>query len=135
MNGNRSQASTGDLIKELAEEVKTLARQEVELAKAEVSEKGRRFGSGARALGVAAFLGFFAFAGLTATAILALSLAMPATAAAAIVTVAYGLLAGSSALVGMQRVRRAAPPVPAEAMESVKEDVGWMKTHLRSVKR
>ena len=71
-----SDESIADLTKQLTEQTKTLVRQEVELAKAELGEKGKRVGIGAGMFGAAGLFGFFAFAGLTAVMILALSEAM-----------------------------------------------------------
>ena len=127
--------STGELVKELADEVRTLLRQEVRLAKVEVGEKGRRFGTGAIVLAAAGFLGFFAFAAATVTTILALSIVMPPLWASLIVAGGYALIAGILALAGVVRLRRVGPPVPEETLASVKEDVRWATTHLRSVKR
>lgn len=130
-----SEPSTGELVKELADEVRTLLRQEMRLAKLEVGEKGRRLGSGAIVLAAAGFLAFFAFAAATVTAILALSIVMSPLWASLIVAGGYALTAGILALVGVARLRRIGPPVPEETLASVKEDVRWARTHLRSVKR
>ena len=127
--------STGGLLKELAEEVKTLARQELAMARAEVTEKGKRLAPGAGMLIAAVLLAFFAFATFTACFVLLLALALPASAAAAIVGGVYALVAVGLALVGRSTLKSAGPPMPEETVESVKEDVRWAKTHMSSAKK
>ena len=125
------QQSLGELTKQLSEQTTTLARMEVELAKAELQQKGKQIGIGAGAFGGAGLFGFYAFGALTATLILALTEAVDPWLAALIVTVAYAAIAGVLALVGRGRVRRGTPPTPERAIESTKEDV---ETAKRSAK-
>jgi hypothetical protein len=124
--------STGELVKELSREVSQLVREEVALAKAEMTQKGKQAGIGAGMLSGAAVLGLTAVGGSMATLILLLDLAMPAWLAALIVTVAYGAAAAVLALRGKQRLTDATPPTPEQTIESVKEDVQWAKTHATS---
>ena len=130
-NPKRS-VSAGELVKELSREVSQLVREEVALAKAEMTQKGKQAGIGAGMLSGAAVLGLTAVGGSMATLILLLDLAMPAWLAALIVTVAYGAAAAVLALRGKQRLTDATPPTPEQTIESVKEDVQWAKTHATS---
>jgi hypothetical protein len=130
-NPKRSQ-STGELVKELSREVSQLVREEIALAKAEMTEKVRHAGTGAGMLSGAAVLGLAAVGGSMATLILLLDLVMPAWLAALIVTVVYGAVAAFLALRGKQRVAEATPPAPEQTIESVKEDVQWAKTRATS---
>ena len=123
--------SLGELVKQLSDQSTRLARMEVELAKSELQQKGRQIGIGAGAFGAAALLGFFAFAALTTTLILALNEAMDAWLAALIVTVVYAAIAGVLALVGKQRVEEGSPPVPERAIETTKEDVEAAKQGIK----
>jgi uncharacterized membrane protein YqjE len=125
----------GDLVKQLAGQTSTLVRQEIDLAKAELSEKGRVAGQGAGLFGGAAVVGLMAAGGLTALLILALDKAMDAWLAALIVTVVLGAVAAVLALQGRNRIRAAAPPVPQQTVETVKEDVEWAKTQTPSARR
>lgn len=125
----------GELLKRLSNQVSTLARQEVELAKAELAAKGRVLGRAAGFFGAAALLALCGLGALTALLILALDEAMPAWAAALIVTVLMSALAGAFALLGNQRIQEAGGPVPKETIESTKEDVKWAKTQLHSGRR
>jgi uncharacterized membrane protein YqjE len=124
--------STGELLKQLSDETATLVKQEVELAKAELQEKGKQAGVGAGMFGGAGLFGIGAFAALTACLIAALELAVALWLAALIVAVVYAVVAGVLAMRGKQKVKDAAPPVPEQAKESVKEDVEWAKTRARS---
>jgi uncharacterized membrane protein YqjE len=124
--------SFAELVKDLSRDVSTLVRQEIELAKAEVTEKGKRAGAGAGLLAGAAVVALAVVGGLMATIILVLDLAMPAWLAALITTLLFAAVAGALAMVGRQRLREAGPPVPERAKESVKEDVRWAKTRATS---
>jgi hypothetical protein len=130
-----SDASLADLAKQLSEQTTRLVRQEVELAKAELSIKGKRAGLGAGMFGGAALLGLFALGALTAAVIAALSLAMATWLAALIVAVVYAAAAGVAALMGKRKVEAALPPVPEDSVESVKEDVQWTKTRAQQGRR
>ena len=133
--GPASEASLAELVKQLSEQSSRLARQEVELAKAELAYKGKRAGIGAGMFGGAGVFGFYGFGALTAAAILALSLAVAGWLAALIVAAVYGAIAGIMALQGKNKVQQATPPVPEEATESVKEDVRWEKTRAQQARQ
>src|SRR3954467_14750231 len=126
-----SDASVADLARQLSEQTTRLVRQEVELAKAELSIKGKQAGLGAGMFGGAALLGLFALGALTAAVIAALSLAMATWLAALIVAVVYAAAAGVAALMGKRKVEEALPPVPEDSVESVKEDVQWTKSRAQ----
>ena len=122
----------GDLVKDATEQAQTLIRQEIELAKAELGEKGKKAGIGAGMFGGAGLFGLFAFGGLTAAAIGAVDLLVPFWAAALIVAALYGAIAGVLALTGKTKVQSATPPVPEQTVETVKEDVAWTKQRAQA---
>jgi hypothetical protein len=128
-------ASVADLARQLSEQTTRLVRQEVELAKAELSIKGKQAGMGAGLFGAAGVLGLFALGALTAAVIAALSLAMDTWIAALIVAVVYAAAAGVAAMTGKRKVEQAAPPIPEDSVESVKEDVQWTKTRAQQGRR
>jgi uncharacterized membrane protein YqjE len=125
----------GELLKQLSEETTRLVHQEIELAKAELTQKGRQAGMGAGLFGAAGAIGFLALAALTTCIILALDAAMPAWLAALLVAVAYGAVAAVLALRGRAKVKQATPPVPEQTIETVKEDVQWAKTQMPSARK
>ena len=131
-NNDLREHGTGELLKELSDHTTTLVRQEIELAKAELGEKGKQAGLGAGMFGGAGLFGVFALAALTTCIIVALDSAMPLWLAALIVAVVYGAIGAVLALQGRNKVQEAGPPVPEQATESVKEDVQWAKTQAKS---
>jgi uncharacterized membrane protein YqjE len=132
VNEHLRERSTGQLVKDLSREMSTLARQEVALAKAELAEKGKKAGVGAGLLAGGGVATLLALGSLTAFLILLLDLAMPAWVAALIVTVLWGAVAAVLALQGKQKVQEVGKPVPEKTVESVKEDVEWLKHPTRS---
>lgn len=133
--GTTSEPSVAELIEQLSEQSSRLARQEVELAKAELAIKGKRAGIGVGMFGGAGLFGFYGFGALTAAAVLVLATAVTGWLAALIVAVVLAAVAGVLALQGKSKVAQATPPVPEQATESVKEDVQWAKTRARSARR
>jgi hypothetical protein len=125
----------GELLKQLSEETTTLVKQELDLAKAEVAQKGQQAGKGLGMFGGAGLMGLGAFGALTAFFILLLDGAVPNWAAALIVAAVYGAIAGVLALQGRNKLKEATPPVPEQAVDSVKEDVQWAKTRTQSARR
>ena len=125
----------GELLKQLSEETTRLVHQELELAKAELTHKGRQAGMGAGLFGAAATIGLLALAALTTCFILALDAVMPAWLAALLVAVVYGVIAAVLALQGRNKVKQATPPVPEQTIETVKEDVQWLKNQTPSAKK
>src|SRR5436853_2826127 len=127
-----SEPSIAELVKQLSEQTTRLARQEVELAKAELAVKGKRAGIGAGMFGGAGVFGFYGLGALTAAGILALATAVAAWLAALIVAVVLGAIAGLLALQGKNKVQQATPPMPEQATESVKEDMQWARTRAQA---
>jgi uncharacterized membrane protein YqjE len=125
----------GELLNELSTQTTTLVRQELELAKAEMAEKGKQAGLGAGMFGGAGLFGLLSLGALTACVIAGLATGMDLWLAALIVTVVYAVIAGVLALLGRKRTREAAPPAPEQAIESTKEDVQWAKTRAKSARR
>ncbi len=128
-------AALADLVKQLSEQTSRLARQEVELAKAELTAKGKRAGLGAGMFGGAAMFALYAVGALTAAAILGLSKAVAAWLAALIVTAVLAAVAGVLALTGKKEIEQATPPVPEQTTDSVKEDVQWAKSRAQAARQ
>ena len=126
--------SIGDLLKQLSQETATLARKEVELARAEITQNAKQAGVGAGMFGGAGIAGLLALGSLTACLIALLSTAMEVWIAALIVTVLWSVIAGVLALIGRNKVQEATPPVE-QTVDSIKEDVQWAKTQRPSAAR
>ncbi len=125
----------GELLKQLATETTTLVRQELELAKAEMREKGKQAGPGVGLIGAAGGVALLAAGALTAFLILALDGVMPNWLAALLVALAYGVAAGVLYSRGKEKVDDVGSPAPRQTIETVKEDVQWAKHPTTSVKR
>jgi hypothetical protein len=123
---------TGELLKELSDHTTTLVKQEMDLAKAELQEKGKQAGLGAGMFGGAGLFGVGAFAALTACLIAVLDQAIELWLAALIVAAAYAAIAAVLAVTGKRKVKKAGPPIPEQAKDSVKEDMEWARTQARS---
>jgi uncharacterized membrane protein YqjE len=124
--------STAELIKQMTEQVSTLVRDELKLAQVEMTRKGKQAGIGAGMLGGGGLVALYGLACLIACAIIGLSHVLQAWLAALIVGVVLLAVAGVAALIGKNRVQQAVPPVPREAVESVKTDVEEIKERART---
>jgi len=123
--------STGELVKLMSEQVSVLVRDELKLAQLEMTRKGKQAGAGAGMLGGSGLIALYAVGCLLACAIIALSGVVAAWLAALIVGVALLAVAGAAALVGKSRLHKATPPVPTDAVGSVKADVEVIKERAR----
>lgn len=123
--------STAELVRALSEQSSRLAQMEVELAKAELSAKGKRIGVGVGAFGAAGVVALYMVGALVAAAILALSEAVDAWLAALIVAAVLGAIAGILALSGKKSVEAGSPPKPERAIETTKEDFEVAKDRAR----
>jgi len=134
-NNDLHDRPVGELLKQLSQETTTLVKQEIDLAKAEMSEKGKQAGVGVGMFGGAGVSGLLALIFLSLAAVAALDTGMRTWLAALIVGVVWTVIAGVLALQGKSKVQSATPPAPEQAIESSKEDVQWAKTQARSAKR
>ena len=128
-------ASFGELFKKLSSETSELIRQEMALARAELSEKGKEAGKGAGLFGGAATVALLGAGAITAGIILLLDLAIAAWLAAIVVGLIYVGVAAFLGFQGRDRMKAATPPVPEQTVETVKEDVEWAKTRAQSAPR
>jgi uncharacterized membrane protein YqjE len=137
MDGHENEArnsSTAELVKQLSNQLSTLIRKELDLAKVELTEKGKIAGKGAGMFGGAGVAGLLALGSLTALVVLLLDKAMDTWVATLLVTLIWGAVAAVLAMAGRDRVRAATPPAE-ETVETVKEDVQWAKNRARSARR
>lgn len=123
--------SQTELVERLTAEVRTLVRDELELAKREMSAKAKRAGMGAGLFGGAGVFALYGVAALIVTIGAALALVLPAWTAALVTTAAILLVAGVAALIGRAQVKQAVPTEPLEAMASGRRDVEAVKDAIR----
>lgn len=124
--------SAAELVKQVSEQTQRLIRQELALARLEISEKARHAGLGAGMLAGAGAVAFFAVGTLIAMSVLLLATALDAWLAALIVTVALLAIAGVLALMGKGQLSRATPATPEQTIESVKADVEEVRAHAHT---
>jgi len=129
-----TQSSTAELVSQMSEQVSTLVRDELALARVEMVEKGKRAGIGAGLFGTAGVLALYGLGALFVTIGAVLALWMPVWLAALIVMVVLFAAAGIVALVGKKQIKQATPPEPVEAIDSSKKDVNAVKTGIREGK-
>ena len=129
--GEHDHHSVGELVGQATEQLSLLVRQEVALAKEELAEKGRRAGRGGGLLGAAGAVAYVGFMTLAAAGVGALSLVLDVWAAALIVMAVLFVIAGVLAALGRAQLRRATPPRPERALDSVKADVDEIKGRAR----
>ncbi|MFF8249916.1 phage holin family protein [Streptomyces griseus] len=125
-----SEEPVGVLVSRASQQISELVREEMLLARSEMTEKGKRFGKGGGLFGAAGIVGILAAQALVATCIAALALALPLWAAALIVTVVLAAVAGMAALAGKKQVARAGTPAPEQTINSVKADVAEVKERV-----
>ncbi|MGI5132049.1 phage holin family protein [Pseudonocardia sp. CA-107938] len=126
-----SGASISELVSRLTTQLSELMRGELELAKAELAEKGKQAGAGAGMAGAGAVLGWFGVGALVTAAIAGLAVVLPVWLSALIVAAVLLIVAGVLALVARSRIAQAAPPTPEQAIAGLQRDVETVKEAAR----
>ena len=125
--GSPAQEPVGDLVQRASQQLSQLVRDEMRLAQAEMTEKGKRFGKGGGLFGGAGLVGVLTLQALVATVIAALSLAVDVWVAALIVTGVLAAVTALMAALGKRQVSEASPPAPEQTVDSVKADMAEIK--------
>jgi uncharacterized membrane protein YqjE len=132
--GDSRDRPIGELVKELSSQTSTLVRQEIELARAELQQKGKLAGKSAGMLGGAAIAALLALGALTAGLIALLDREMATWVAALIVMALWAVVALVLATAGQKSLQKATPPAP-QTVETVKEEIQWAKNPTGSAPR
>lgn len=120
----------GDLFGDLASEMSNLVRQEVSLARVEISQKAKYAGRNIGYLVVGGAVAYAALLAVLAAVIMLLDKVMPAWGAALLVGVvvaAIGWLLVGKAMSALQQME----VTPRETVETLKEDAAWMKQQIK----
>lgn len=120
------QPTVGQLVSDVAHDLSSLVRKEIELAKAETKQEVAKAAQAGGAFGVAALAGWLTLIFLSLAAMFGIGAWLALGWAALIVAGAWGLLGAVLALFGQSRIRRI-HPVPVQTIETVKEDVRWLR--------
>lgn len=118
-----------EMVSGVIENVQNIVRSEVQLAKAELREEAKSAGKAAGMLAAGAALGFYAVGLFLMTVVWILATQMPNWVAALIVTVMVGAIAAALAMKGKSQLQEIHPM--SETVDSVKEDVEWVKQQTR----
>ncbi len=118
--------SFGTLVGELASDLQSLVRDELQLARVEVTREARQAGKSAGMLGAGAVTGLVAWVLLATSIAWAIAEAWPAWAGFAIVGIVHVLVAGVLAAKGRSRLQHV-DPVPEQAVEEARTTQQWMK--------
>lgn len=131
----RREQPIGEVARDLTRDLSLLVRQEIDLAKAEMTSKGRTAAPGLGMIGGAGLVALAATGALTAFLVLVLATFLPDWLAALIVGAALAGVAYVLAMRGKDRVAEAGAPIPEQTIETVKEDVEWAKTRASSARK
>lgn len=119
----------GQLVGKMTETMSTLVRDEIQLAQAQLTEKGKSLGTGGGLLAGAGVFGLFGFGWLLHTAYLALALALPEWASALIVAVFVLIVAAILGLVGRKMLKEAPSP---QTKQNLQRDLDAFKAGISS---
>ena len=126
MDATVDDRSVGSLVRDAANEVSTLLRKEVELARLEVREEVVHAKASAARFGITAFCGYLAVVLLSLAAAWGLAEVVPAGIAFAIVGVIYAFVGGIAFIAARKQMRQVGRP--DETVRTLKEDVEWVKS-------
>jgi uncharacterized membrane protein YqjE len=127
---DKQDRSIGELFSELANETGLLIRQEIALAKVELTEKASRVGLNVGFLVLGGAIAYAALLAFLAALIMLLANVMPWWAAALVVAVLVGIVAAvliSKALTALKKTDLA----PRQTVETLKEDAQWAKQQMK----
>ncbi|MER5812561.1 phage holin family protein [Streptomyces sp. NPDC002033] len=119
--------SVSVLVSRASQQISELVREEMQLARAEMTEKGKRFGKGGGLVGTAGLIAILAAQALVATCIAALALVLPVWASALIVTAVLAVAAAVAGAAGKKQFAEAGSPAPEQTIDSVKADLAEIK--------
>jgi hypothetical protein len=126
-SGGDRDVPTGQLVKQLSEQLSLLVRDEMKLATLEMTGKARTAARGAGLFGGSGVMALYGTGCLLASAVIALAGIIRPWLAALIVAAALFAVAGIAALAGKGQLKKAAPPMPSRAADSLKADVEQIK--------
>jgi hypothetical protein len=130
MEQQREERSLGELFAELAREMSTLVRQEVVLARTEMTQKAAEIGRDSGTIGIGGAIAYAGFLALVAALILGLGQLIPLWLSALIV----GLVVAGVGYAVLQRgvtALKRANLAPKETIETLKEDAEWAKDQMK----
>ena len=122
--------SVADVLQDMIRDVQEIVRSEMRLAKTELREEAAKAKTAAGLLGAAAITALFAVFFVFLTVVYALTLVMPSWAAALLVGVGLAAITTVMVMAGLNRLKQI-QATPARAMDSMKENVEWVKQQTK----
>jgi len=125
----KEERSLGDLFADLSRETQILLRQEMELAKTEISRKASQAGKASASLAIGSFIAYAGFLAIVAAIIIGLAALIPAWLSALIV----GLVVVGIGYFFIQKGLNDLKPqelVPKQTIESLKETTTWAQDQI-----
>jgi hypothetical protein len=119
--------SIGEIVGDISEDMSTLIKQEMDLAKSELKREASKIGKGAGMFGGAGLAGHFALFFLSFALAYTLDNWMPVELAALIVGLVWAAAAAVLAIRGRNEIKEANPQLPT-TQQTLKEDVRWATT-------
>lgn len=130
MQQSRDERSLGELFGDLARETSTLVRQEVQLAKTEMTQKATAVGKDIGFLAVGGAVAYAGLLALIATIIIILAtIGLPWWLAALIVTVIVLAIGGFLVQRGLTALKHETM-APEQTIQTLKEDRQWAKEQM-----
>jgi len=130
MQQSREDRSLGELFGQLTRDITSLARQEITLAKTEMSEKASQAGKDVGYLAVGGAIAYAGFLGILAAIVIILATFLPWWLSALIVGVVVAAVGFFMIQRGRQNLANL-DPAPRETVETLKEDREWVKEQMR----
>ena len=127
---DKQDRSIGELFSELASETGLLIRQEITLAKVELSQKATRVGRNVGYLVLGGAVAYAALLALLAAIIILLANYMPSWAAALVVAVLVGIVGAVLIMKALTDLKKT-DVAPRQTVETLKEDAQWAKQQMK----
>jgi hypothetical protein len=129
MQQGREDRSLGELFSELSRDTSTLIRQEIALAKTEMSEKASTVGKNVGFLAVGGAVAYAGFLVLLGALVVILALFLPWWLSALIVGFVVAAIGYTLVQKGISTLKQV-DMAPRETIESLKEDKEWAKKQV-----
>jgi uncharacterized membrane protein YqjE len=130
MQRAKDDRSLGELFADLSRETTTLVRQEVELAKTEMTQKASRVLKNVGFLAIGGAVAYAGFLAIIAAVIILLAAILPWWLSALLVGIVIAAIGGFLIWKGLDALKKE-DLVPRETLESLKEDQEWAKEQVR----
>lgn len=121
------ESPTSELSRRLLTDVRLIFGRQAQLAKLELEDKGSRLRTAGVEIAAAVVVAVFGVGVLIAAAVLALTIVLPAWAAALIVGAVLVAVATVLFILGRARLRSLGSLAPTETIEAAREDVAWIR--------